>query len=495
MTPVSGLRVHRRTFAARRRGRRRLLVAAGVAALAVAFGLMLHRLPSGHVALWLGAGPALVALGFLVLQGPRWCLAALVAADIFGLFQYSASAGPVELRIPDLFYVALVGWVIVLRARDGARDHALMGQRQLAIWLVALGVSLYPLLVHASGSFEGSLIAWLRLVQTLSLVWLVPYAVRTVADFEFTLGFVGLAATVEVGEAVVQALSGGDFVTRLEGANGPNTTGLLAALIVVLAVHGPVPRRRGLRLGMLVVGVVGLLMTRSLGGTAAVAITLGIYGLRSVRARRNEAKDSLIAPGRLLFLVVGALLVAAVLRPSNLPGSPDFAHSTTVHRAILATAGLEMFAAHPLTGIGWQRSEAEISARDLNAKLHERFGNDVNPEFFPERHPTGVHNAYVQIVAEAGLLGVLTFLLLLFAVLRSLRPVLRALRAHPELLVCTRCALLLLVAIMIWWNDNALYGAQPETVLAATFLGCLAAAPLIANANRAASEAEAVHSR
>jgi hypothetical protein len=31
----------------------------------------------------------------------------------------------------------------------------------------------------------------------------------------------------------------------------------------------------------------------------------------------------------------------------------------------------------------------------------------------------------------------------------------------------------LIFAILIWWNDNALFGAQPETVFLAFFLGAL----------------------
>jgi hypothetical protein len=35
-----------------------------------------------------------------------------------------------------------------------------------------------------------------------------------------------------------------------------------------------------------------------------------------------------------------------------------------------------------------------------------------------------------------------------------------------------------LVGVLVWWNDNAFYGAQPETIIAAILLGALAAVPL-----------------
>ena len=123
---------------------------------------------------------------------------------------------------------------------------------------------------------QDSVVAWLRLVATFSLVWFVPYALRTVSDVEFTLGALAVAATTEVGSAALENLAAGNVVDRLSGANGPNSTGMLAVVVLVLAIHGPVPRRRSLRYAMVVVGAVGLLMTRSLASTAAAVVVLGI---------------------------------------------------------------------------------------------------------------------------------------------------------------------------------------------------------------------------
>ena len=54
-------------------------------------------------------------------------------------------------------------------------------------------------------------------------------------------------------------------------------------------------------------------------------------------------------------------------------------------------------------------------------------------------------------------------------------------RCDPSrsLYLCMRATLVMIVVIMVWLNDNPLYGAQPETVLLALFLGMFAAAPAI----------------
>ena len=142
------------------------------------------------------AAPLLVAFGFLVMQGPKWCLAGLIAAVVFGYTRDSVSLGSVDLRVPDLFLVALAGWVVVLRARDGQRGW-IPGRRLLAVWLAVLGFSLYPLLVHGTVDV-GALVGWMRLVATFALVWFVPYAVYRMRDIEFILGVVALVTTAEI---------------------------------------------------------------------------------------------------------------------------------------------------------------------------------------------------------------------------------------------------------------------------------------------------------
>src|SRR4029077_19040149 len=98
----------------------------------------------------------------------------------------------------------------------------------------ALGFSLYPLLVH--GTVDASaLVGWLRLVATFALVWLVPYALYRLRDVGFLLGGVALLTTTEIFLAIVSAVAEGHVGARLSGANDPNATGLLAAIVVVLA--------------------------------------------------------------------------------------------------------------------------------------------------------------------------------------------------------------------------------------------------------------------
>src|SRR6185312_1886726 len=115
------------------------------------------------------------------------CLALFVIVDVLGLYRGSVGVGPIDLRSIDLFWIALILWMIVERQREGRVRAADVGQRQLVVFLGALAL---PLLADGVSGSDGNVVAWLRLAQTFSIVALVPYAVRTPVDGEFVIGAV-----------------------------------------------------------------------------------------------------------------------------------------------------------------------------------------------------------------------------------------------------------------------------------------------------------------
>jgi O-antigen ligase len=200
--------------------------------------------------------------------------------------------------------------------------------------------------------------------------------------------------------------------------------------------------------------VTTLVLSRSIGSITAAGLTLGMFGLYSAGRVTDPKRAALLRPARFILLLATGLAIVISVRPETLPSNGGFQVSSTRQRIIFGTAGLDMFVSHPVIGVGWQRSSDPNLIAD--PALVQR-----------------LHNAYIQLLAEAGLFGLVAGVVVAVTVRRRIMDLLRRLRTEPAEHQMARWAMLSLVVILIWWNDNPLYGAQPETLLAATFLGIL----------------------
>ena len=422
--------------------------------------------------------PALVVAIALVSGGARWCLGALAILGVLGLPKLSVAMGPIDLRATDAGYILVALGVLVEQRRRGSEPATDMGQFQLALFLGAMGVSLVPAIVTGIAGI-GLIVSWLRLIATFTLLWLIPMGIREESERHFVLKAAAWALFVSLGWAVFEASSRGAFDDRLSGINGPNTTGLLAVIMLILVLHAEVFERRAVRNVALVVALAALIMSRSIGSIAATGLVFGIYGLGHGFDSDPRAA-ALRRPARALLLGLGVITLVGVLRPGNLPGDDGFDDSTTAHRLVLAQAGLSLMAENPVTGVGWQRSSlAEVIGEpELNEALRRRYPK-FRDNFFPDENPSGVHNTFVQVLAEGGIVGGTTFVFLIVAVVRRQRRLIGRLgRRSPHDQVHAHAAVMILLAILVWWNDNALYGAQPESIMAAFALGILASCRL-----------------
>jgi O-antigen ligase len=439
------------------------------------------------------AAPLVVLILVLVRRmDPKWFLAALVVSTFLGWFQFSTSVGRVNVRLTDLPYLVLVGSVLFVSGRTRAQ-RADIGQRPLAVLLLVFGLSLIPVLVVDPNGFFSPFVSWARLVETFSIVLIMPYVVKRPSDARFVMGMVAAACTIELGRALIDEIVRGQLSDRLVGGNGPDTEGLLAAVLIVTVLYGMVPRRPLARAALIGLGVLSLVMSRSVGSIAAVGLVLAFAPLP--RRAAHSRRAGLLRPIKLVVALTIVVVVVVAVRSANVPGEKGFSNGSTMARIIAGAAGLDLFAHHPIFGVGFSRSELPQVLADptINSDLHRAFPNapaDLFPavsECLIEHQSTGltgtgptsscqvgsVHNAYIQVAAEEGLIGLLT----LIAIALVIRRRVRSLRAHtrdPAILATLRWATLVLIVVLIWWNDNPLYGGQPETLLAALALGTLA---------------------
>lgn len=270
-------------------------------------------------------------------------------------------------------------------------------------WLVAmLVVSLFALDRDAS---------WPRFTKGL-MPWLVPLAAFHARDARrgrnALLVYLLVTALVSVYGLGVWVAKGASFESRARGLAGHYMTfaGQLLLQIPVAVGVALAARDRRWRLGAAAVAVLAFValaatFTRSawLGAFVACALMFGItwpIGLVALAVAGVAA----------WFLAPGAWgeRLHSVADPKNLWNR---------ERVFMWDAGVRMFRDHPLTGVGLQ---------DLHA-LYDQYRSPDSVE-----RAGHLHNAYVQIAASMGLVGLAAFAWLYGALLRAASGGLAALR-------------------------------------------------------------------
>jgi O-antigen ligase len=319
-------------------------------------------------------------------------------------------------------------WWVVRRRPEIASGSAVAGQRALAAAVLGLvlwcGLSLAW--AQRSGPGQTKLADWAVAAALCGIVAtsvVEPRHVRAVLH-----GFVGGAVvSVLIGLAARHWLPDSTlaaqtrFDGRLQGGAGdPNflAAGLVAAAALacgLFAASGRRGERRAL-VGALAVMLVGLGATESRGGVVAAAVTALLAVVLARGARRRTAFT--------VAAVAGLVVAALALSPGGL-------HRVTARdaqgdgRAELWRVATRMVGEHPLLGVG-------LANYPVRAGEYVRAPGSLRFVDLIAERPHEAHNTYLQLAAEAGLPGVLAFVLVAGLALRSAWRAERRFTAHGE---------------------------------------------------------------
>ena len=323
----------------------RTLITVGAA---VVVTVMAGRVPVRLAPLVILAAPLVVVLLVLIRRvEPKWLLAALVVSTFLGWFQFSTTVGRVNLRLTDLPYLVLVGSVLFVGGRISA-ERVDVGQRPVALLLLVLGLSLIPVLVVDPHGFFSPFVSWARLMETFSIIWLMPYVVKRPSDARFIMGTVVAACAVELGRVLIGAFESGQLSERLQGGNGPDTEGLLAAVLIVTVLYGMVPRRPWARVALIGLGALSLVLSQSVGSIAAVGLVLAFAP--PLRRAAHSRRSGLLRPIQLVVVLIVVVVVVVSVRSTNVPGEKGFGNGSTMARVIAGAAGIDIFVHNPFSG-------------------------------------------------------------------------------------------------------------------------------------------------
>jgi O-antigen ligase len=304
-----------------------------------------------------------------------------------------------------------------LRTTLGRMRPQLLVIGALLLWLTATGVW-----SERPGVVWEDLVFWCLpalLMIVVSTAVDTPHRVRAVcAAF-----VVGALLSVLVGIIEGSLTGAADAIdTAVEGRfasarNDPNdlAAGLVAAIALAAGAIGST--RNGLARALLMIAipllVLGLAATQSRGGMVSALVAI-VAALVVAKGRRVHVTFAILA-----IAAIGAFALAttpgALERVTNLDNGGN-------GRTELWTMAWKMTGDYPVAGVGLNQF------RDHSADYVREPGNLENAELIVES-PHIVHNVYLQLLAEAGIVGLVLFLAV---AIMSLVASIRALRLARE---------------------------------------------------------------
>ena len=322
----------------------------------------------------------------------------------------------------------------------------------------------------------GVRLLWLSTVPPTSGLVAVMFGTRHVGmllGFVFRSHQIGAFLGVWLGGVVYEATGAYDLMWWL-------------SIALALAAAGISSRRQDLPARSLfplalVAGVLGFVVAGSLAAAGGLALGVGVLWLAARRRFAPGWRQVLALVGVVAVVAAGVSAVrgdalADFLRFVGVRGdNPPVGVETYSQRTVLAYIGLRIAEDNPLVGVGWQRSSRPDVFEPYVDDARRRFPDVVDLAFPAPGHEWGVQNLYIQMLADAGVVG-LALLLLVGATALTLAW--RAAARAPTpwavgagLLVV--CALLTLAGE---WSSLGIVAGIPLTAASSLLLGLAAAA-------------------
>ena len=455
-------------------------------AIIVVAGLGIGWMVSQGYFFWLGAVGFVVALALCVVRPILASSLVLSFAFIIGnLLPPVMEVGEFTIRYID-GAVALLSFAIFLRLSIQRRKLIEKEWwsifRPLLPFLVYVGMSLGLVWIYVPDFLLVSVASYARLVVTVLLGFLIYMSLGTEKDMwlftRLIVMFVAISIIVGIWEAIASPQKDAVITGRYGGLLGFNTFGLVAGLLVLWAVIVRANKgQRRLWVIPLVTGTLGLFLSKS-GSSILATIGAVLFFQIAFNRRKGTTQVTWLLQLALVGVLGFALTVGSLrlLRPSDFFGLANLSGGSYAQRVMIAYGALQIFLSHPLFGVGWQASSTKAIIGDptLNEMLMQAFP-ELPTHYFPLERPTSLHNLYLQLLVELGIVG---FSLFIYGVVRVGIAIANILKQIPYQSSYRQLVLfnaIGLVYLLIWWNTNPLFGGQTESILAITFLSFLAA--------------------
>jgi O-antigen ligase len=340
-----------------------------------------------------------------------------------------------DVRLSDLALLVVIVAALVSASRLGV-DRLRSGR---ALWLAGAALlawlafeTLRPVSLN-DDRFADHLVSFAKLLEYALLAVAVPLLVRRREDLAILLGAIVLWSAVATAVALAQFFGLDVFDAWNAGWRQPSFLGhhdlaALSALAISIAVAGIAAGRDRLPVASLfatalVAGALGLIIAGSIAAAGGVALGAHAVALAS-RRRFAPSGRRLLALGAVVLAVAGGATAVRgdaledFLRFLGVRGDePPAGVETYSQRTVLTYIGIRIFADNPVVGVGWQRSSRPEVFEQYVDDARRRFPDVVDLAFPAEGREWGVQNLYVQMLADAGIVGLALLLVLGIAAL------------------------------------------------------------------------------
>lgn len=426
----------------------------------------------------------LVGAVVLLVAAVRPIVAAVAALGLTfvnpSLLPTLVNIGDLSLRFVDVTVFLLMFFLLMRTAVHSGVNISSEFWRLLVPlfpFLGYVGLSLITVGATHPGHLAASVASYLRLLTTVFFALVLYLSVSSERDLKFLWNSFKVYAAITIieglGEALLFPLQGESALVtyRFGGLLGKNAFGLVSGLVILYAFTRKNGRLWSLpSLSALFLGLVGISLSKSASSILATGGAVASYMIFSrFPGRRRYNFIVRMAAG---VALAGGTAAAAIwfFRRTQVLQLLNLSGGSFALRLALAYAGFNIFLRHPLIGVGWQAS--------TGSAIIETTVSAVFPGL-PEKYSlflqqTSVHNMYVQILAELGILGILLFAMGCFWTARAIRSVIKKVPAESVNYPVVKFCAYGLLFVLIWWNTNPLYGGEIETVAVVTFLSTLA---------------------
>ena len=326
--------------------------------------------------------------------------------------------GPSDLAVVAILIAAIVAGVRVGAARLNAGRILWVPGIALVLWLAF--ETFRPVSID-DARFDDHLASYAEFVAYAFLALAVPLLVRRAQDLTLVVASFVLWSLVASSVAFVQFFGVDVFDAWPPGWRQPSFLGhsdlaALSGIAIGAAVAGILCTRRRIPAPMLFpvalgAGAIGLVLAGSLAAVAgfAVGVLLITFAARSRFAPSGRRLLGVVALLAVVLVGVSAIRADALEPIGELTGlgedRPAQEVRTYSESSVLAYIGLRVFQDNPILGVGWQRSgRSEVFERYV-ADARARFSDEADEAFPSPEQELGVQSLYVQMLADAGVIG------------------------------------------------------------------------------------------